>query len=215
VSAAIKERPILMSGPMVRALLAGTKTQTRRVVKFPPWAIGHEHKLLSTGLAEFVDGSPRRRMGCPYGVPGDRLWVRESFAYLGCSPRVGAFPWGTNGIRGGDFEGEAGCECFRLSYAADNDECPEHTTGAEFRGGWHPSIHMPRWASRITLEVTGVRVQRIQDISEEDARAEGCPGESEESAAEEYAHLWNSINGPGAWDLNPWVWAVSFRRVQP
>lgn len=162
----MKERPIIFSAPMVRAILAGTKVQTRFV------------------------------LGCPYGQPGDRLWVREAWAR-------------------DDEDGQ-------LMYRADvgRDLCAD---------AWRPSIHMPRWASRITLEVTAVRVERLQDISEADAQAEGvipkwepgCSGRlmdafggfSFRPAASAYAELWEQINGPGAWDANPWVWVVEFKRV--
>ena len=146
-----KERPIIFSGPMIRAILEGRKTQTRRIVK--PNCLS---KL------------------SPYGRTGDRLWVRET--------------WGHNP------EGPG------YVYRSDGD------FDMKFHGDrWRPSIHMPRWASRITLEVTGVRVERLQDINEEDALAEGV-----EHA---FRSLWESINGPGSWDANPWVWVVEFRRV--
>ena len=192
----MKERPIIFSGPMVRAILAGTKTQTRRVVKFKPW---HQ-------IEEREDGSPWPWMydddraadhwlPCPYGQAGDRLWVRESF----CDARQAA----------------AG----RVLYRASGDTAC----------GWKPSIHMPRFASRITLEITSVRVERLQDISEADAAAEGvtpkwepgCSGRLMEAlggfsfrpAASAYADLWESLHGTGAWDANPWVWVVEFKRI--
>lgn len=178
----MKERPIIFSAPMVRAILAGAKTQTRRVVKFKPW---HQ-------IEERYDGSPWPWMydddraadhwlPCPYGQAGDRLWVRESF----CDARQAA----------------AG----RVLYRASGDTAC----------GWKPSIHMPRFASRITLEITSVRVERLQDISEADARAEGisraeCPGWH---ATTDFRALWAAINGPESWDANPWVWVVEFQRI--
>jgi hypothetical protein len=129
---------------------------------------------------------------CPYGVPGDRLWVRETWAAPhSCDhlpPRHCDFP-------------------ARFHYAA-----------SEERGGllWRPSIHMPRWVSRITLEVTGVRVERLQAISRGDAMDEGCPFPNMAQGPDPrqwYADLWDSLNGAGGWDLNPFVWCVSFRRV--
>jgi hypothetical protein len=206
----VKERPILFSGPMVRALLAGTKTQTRRPVKtsLPPseyeivYHPGNGHALETFGDPH-ADGFERRF--CPYGVPGDRLWVRETFAFTGCGPDDrGAMDWGAHNIRGGDWEGERGCERWHVAYRASGDDPP----AAGDHPGWRPSIHMPRWASRITLEITEMRVQRLQDISGDDANAEGV----EHVAA--FARLWNSINGPGAWDANPWVWALTFKRVE-
>ncbi len=196
----MRERPILFSAPMVRALLAGTKTQTRRIVKSRDleWMDVHQ------GLRE-----PDNAERCPYGQPGgDRLYVREAWAaphaYDHLPPRL--IP-----------------QDARIHYAATED-----------RGGllWRPSIHMPRWASRITLEVTGVRVERLQEISEADAKAEGADcltwSGIEGTAADlidwplkEVAHphrngfaiLWESINGPESWNANPWVWVVSFRRL--
>ena len=191
-----KERPILFSAPMVRAILAGTKTQTRRVVKGAPedWSpvqpqvyaptIVDRHGFEQPGPDAFGAGDAQgdHWIRCPYGQPGDRLWVRETWAQHGVS----------------------------AVYRADSGDRP---AGA---GMWRPSIHMPRWASRITLEVTGVKVERLQGISEADAIAEGIP-QSDVSPPDmgvfAYRQLWESINGPGSWDANPWVWCVSFKRV--
>ena len=163
------ERPILFSAPMVRAILDGNKTQTRRVVKLKP-------DYMETFLR-----LPNKVACCPYGQPGGRLWVRETFE---------------------------DCESALHScvlYRADGG-----TPGTK----WTPSIHMPRWASRITLEITGVRVERLQDISEEDAISEGTPFPCGGWVGG-YQKLWESIHGPGSWDLNPWVWVVEFKRVTP
>lgn len=183
----MKERPILFSGEMVRAILEGRKTQTRRVVKMPPFDSSDE--TLGSYLIAHMDG-------CPYGQVGDRLWVRETWAY--CPYR----------------------NCF--FYRADN--FPED----KFK--WKPSIHMIRAASRITLEITGIRVERLQDISEEDAIAEGIqknpvqfdtrlnyPAGS--SAAgwhnpkNSFRSLWRSINGKDSWELNPCVWVIEFKQI--
>jgi hypothetical protein len=125
---------------------------------------------------------------CPYGLPGDRLWVRETWG-----PRI------TNG--------EPDPRQQYVKYRADDvDDSPcDENDWHEWEDRWRPSIHMPRWASRITLEVTGVRIERLQDISEADARAEGVV---DTLAFEE---LWDSINGSGAWDANPWCWCISFK----
>ena len=189
----MKERPIIFSAPMVRALLAGTKTQTRRIVK----ARDLEWMDVHQGLRE-----PDNAERCPYGQPGDRLWVRETFARIDGQTR----PWietdyqatYTHGDRLGD------------------------TLGIKKR--WTPSIHMPRHASRITLEVTGVRVERLQDIDLADALAEGISdtgalildsaGNEQGGPIAEYAVLWEQINGPGSWDANPWVWVIEFKRVE-
>lgn len=184
----MKERPILFSASMVRAILEGRKTQTRRVVKRIPL------EWLESGLHPDFVAFPENGLS-PYGQPGDRLWVRESWAY---------HP---------DFPESTHRAIYRADPGVEND-VPR----------WRPSIHMPRWASRINLEVTGVRVERLQEISESDAKAEGCsvpeiiyPDEPKEhySYAAAYKHLWESINGPGSWDANPWVWVVEFRRIAP
>jgi len=212
----VKSRPILFSAPMVRALLAGTKTQTRRVVKVQPHA-SHNPQHAEPRSAGWVwmahDDRPTYSFAtgdfrCPYGVPGDQLWVREQFAGSIAYERHG-YPlreWGN-----------------KIWYCAD---------GEPRSGQWtrpRPSIHMPRSLSRITLELTDVRVERLQDISEADALAEGvtpkwepgCSGRLMEAiggfsfrpAASAYADLWEQINGAGSWDANPWVWALSFKRV--
>ena len=190
------ERPILFSAPMVRALLAGTKTQTRRPLRAGTW-FDAQHgviRMAPAGLA-CTGFAP---VACTYGQPGDKLWVREAFSGSIAYERHG-YPlkeWGN-----------------KIWYWAD---------GNPQRGDWtkpRPSIHMPRHLSRITLELTEVRVERLQDISEADALAEGVanslrlPGGR--FANENYAHLWDAINGPGSWDANPWVWVVAFKVVAP
>lgn len=216
----MKERPILMSAPMVRAILAGAKTQTRRAMKQQP---PEDHARLivehiyPTVIDRYGDEQPGAEvfgvttedgewcLRCPYGAPGDRLWVRETWAWSGDA----AVPeqWRVH-------DGE-------VWFRAD----PERSSPAI---RWRPSIHMPRWASRITLEVTGVRVERLQDISTEDCASEGCQCSRgywtrEEAALAtdvgrailrgDYRIVWEQINGPGSWDSNPWVWCVSFRRL--
>jgi hypothetical protein len=251
------DRPILFQGAMVRAILDGSKTQTRRVVKPAPpsntvamgrwqdpgpepayWAflrdgpVEQDHPF---GGAE-LHGEPWR---CPYGNPGDRLWVRESLRQWSKDPQVMAYA----------------ADDRRLGEFHDMDwpsKCGDKVTKAV------PSIHMPRAWSRILLEITGVRVERLQDISEADADAEGCdrlhddepgfvyrdegnpdwkicsrcggtrqytafsgnggalPGTDCgqcDTYAKRYRHLWESINGPGSWDANPWVWCIEFRRL--
>ena len=203
----MKERPILFSGPMVRALLAGTKTQTRRVVKPQPAPDQQPRTVIgSSGFVYVMDNAPllsypevrRVRWDCPYGQPGDRLWMRESFSGPWCMEAqdgIAAAPpskWG---------------ESSQIWYWADGE--PTH-------GDWtrpRPSIHMPRWASRITLEITSVRVERLQDISEADAIAEGVYTDPASPAYDAYAQLWDEINGPGSWAANPWVWVLELRRI--
>ena len=234
----MKERPLIFTGESVRAILAGTKTQTRRLLKLAPTeraiscivpAVGSDGSLWD---AEGDDdkGLVWHSLACPYGVPGDRLWVRETW----CP----------------EYESR-GSYLYRADPSSDGAIFPDG-------GHWHPSIFMPRRASRITLEVTEVRVQRVQEISEEDAKAEGCeatgpvkmwggfermadgtragvhggadpngppPEWMEHPELEEviparsarycFEMRWWSINGKRAlWSSNPWVWVLSFRRVQ-
>lgn len=222
----MKERPILFSAPMVRAILAGTKTQTRRVVKAKhlPW--------LDNSVLNFLDGKWNQRP-LPYGRPGDRLWVREtSRAHEITTKEAEADTFGLIDRMGLEV---VPCGLDGVVYAADNAfrEIDNSREASErwmkmrayrgARGATVPGIHMPRWASRITLEVTGVRVERLQDISIADAIAEGVnvhpdhhgkPRTSIYSPVKAYLDLWESINGPGSWDANPWVWVVEFKRVQ-
>jgi hypothetical protein len=228
-------RPMLFSGPMVRALQAGTKTQTRRVVKRqPPTGTvqfctyhhpdprPHYWAMDSGSLMDFA-------VPCPYGQPGDQLWVRESGwerPYRTAKMmREGADTWQP------------------YYYDADGITADDACNFKQWGFIRRPSIRMPRWASRITLEITQVCVERLQNISETDALAEGISSvrtpewdarhfpvwhrEFEQVRAtgakpplgpmpsQAYAALWDEINGPGAWALNPWVWVVEFKRVQP
>ena len=221
-------RPVLFSGAMVRALLDGSKTQTRRIVKLPveqddSWVGGWKivHKRVTQAL-ETLNRLGGRPLGtdaviCPYGQPGDRLWVRETFL-------------DTQGT-GIEHRDESGLR-HRYAFAAD---CAPGSHGDQARKDyglkWKPSIHMPRAANRILLEIVSVRVERLQGISEADCWAEGIEtvdgllddlaiihlakrmGRSFEDAAPTYAALWESINGAGSWDENPWVWVVEFERV--
>ena len=196
-----RARGILMSGPMVRATLDGRKTETRRVCRvqpfkldglwhaFYPWGDGG-HGIYDTEeemREEFTRLLLRR---CPYGQPGDRLWVRETW-------------------RIGDGMNPEGDEK-KPTYAADWPDA------REFVKPWRPSIHMPRWASRITLELVEVRVERVQEITEEDARAEGCP-EGFRHPIDWFSQLWDSLNDARGfgWVVDPWVWVLRFRRVVP
>lgn len=217
------ERPILFSAPMVRAILADTKTQTRRVVKPVGDDDGFVLQDYGDGWWPFRsdDGESSMKGGseiphrCPYGTPGDQLWVREAYRFLAVHDHVPP-----RELSSGPVWYEA------------QDDVPFHPSNV---GKLRPGMFMPRWASCITLEVTGVRVERLQDISEADALAEGIEripptgagagpnryslrGEdgwiNRPTAAECYRVLWEQINGPGAWDANPWVWVVEFRRVE-
>ena len=211
----MKERPILFSAPMVRAILDGRKSMTRRVVDRDLWdalddGVPSDQQRIETDDTP-MGGVPATRF-CKYGQPGDRLWVQETWASFGTSDSITP---------------PVPREC-QIRYHADN-KCewrpvPDGAKGvypdASFR--LHPSIHMPRWASRITLRITDIRGERLQDISEDDARAEGVfePSEPVETYGPRagrvaFKMLWNHINGPGAWDENPWVWVISFERVKP
>ena len=243
----MRELPILFSAPMVRAILSGRKTQTRRVVKLPnnnslgewePTTVGGSD---ARGIKHDEQAAIwHRRTGdcvcCPHGLPGDRLWVRETFS--GPHYRTGEPP--------------------RLWHRL--DDIHYWADGNPEAGDWTrplPSIHMPRWASRLTLEITGVRVERLQDISEDDAAAEGvesvdsrdhedrdggnfdrtlcgnCGGlrlyaslgpnlgvqfdtdcSECDTHAKRFRWLWEGINGSDSWRANPWAWVVEFKRAE-
>ncbi|HDR9062236.1 TPA: hypothetical protein QDB03_003871 [Burkholderia vietnamiensis] len=223
----MKERPILFSGPMVRAILEGRKTQTRRIVK--PTGAHHIFQFRGREEARGTDEPTgewawcraerviSEHIRCPYGKPGDRLWVRETHDVN----RLGSetFPDGRTRLYAG------------IAYQADDGRHEADISDSQCRAieaktwrGWTPSIHMPRWASRITLEITGVRAERLQEISQDDAEAEGIdflrsvPDAYETLDARGlFRCLWDGLNaarGHG-WDANPWVWAIEFRRIEP
>jgi hypothetical protein len=215
----LKERPILFSGPMVRAIREGRKTQTRRIVKPQPPSKKFFLSFFNCKPNEWrmsgAVGFARSEMGsawpkdstwrCPYGQPGDRLWVRETFStwHHGCQ-------W-----HDCTREGRSKQSCSNLFYRATH-----HFPDDDQK--WVPSIFMPRWASRITLEITGVRVERVQDITETDGAAEGLgfdlnlmgPWEGHATARDAFRSLWESINGPESWALNPFVWVLEFKRLE-
>ncbi len=229
----MKDRPILFSGAMVRALLAGTKVQTRRVVKLPADARGVRYWATPSGRSQPGYADPgvnwwndagNHLDRCPYGQPGDRLWVREAFRITtNTMDEARAL---TEDIMSGTAIDWKADSVDRFVAEGLDREAAEAMHNFE---RWRPSIHMPRWASRITLEITGVRVERLNDISEADARAEGieegsgdfagcfwCGASMSGTTAKEcYSRLWEQINGPGSWAANPWVWVIEFRRVVP
>lgn len=223
------ERPVLFSAPMVRAILAGTKTQTRRLVQASPglqrtWLTADKIAMVPHG--EMIKGgwqmhhplagqksygivvdhdSPFGWVKCPYGQPGDWLWVRETWGF-DPTVRYDFKQWGRTDLSGRDLT-----EAIRFAASHTRDSVPK----------WRPSIHMPRWASRITLEITGVRVERLKDITATEALAEGvdpyeCPsGPASPCAKSAFAELWEKINADRApWSSNPWVWVIAFRRLE-
>ena len=202
---AIKERPILFSAPMVRAILEGRKTVTRRPVK------GAGLKWLEDFTPEYV-ADPANSL-CPYGKPGDRLWLRETWYCDHFEVMRGPY------LKPDDLDIGEALDDGTLVYAADG-----LTPYEADQPIWKPSIHMPRWACRILLEITDVRVERLQDISRADIRAEGlqCPPElASDDVSPNYRdwypvawrELWESTGGD--WEANPWVWVVEFKRVTP
>ncbi|MBK4771007.1 MAG: morphogenetic protein [Pantoea sp. Morm] len=183
------ERGMIFNAEMVRAVLDGRKTQTRRAVKFPIRDKDFGCELSGNELVGEVFAGNYRN--CPFGAVGDRLWVRETFA---------------TGL----------CTATTIAYCATHK--PEDLDEGWYeRIKWTPSIHMPRWASRITLEITGVRVERLNDISEDDAKAEGAPTECCVIGDKHFLgfrSLWRSIYGADSWQANPWVWVIEFKRVE-
>lgn len=227
-----KERPILFSGPMVRAILDGRKTVTRRPIK--PSMRGFD---VSFELHQQDDGSWRpmhtfdescmddqgteHPVVCPFGKPGDRLWVRETWYCDHFEVMRGPY------LKPADLDVTEARDDGTLVYAADG-----LTPYEAEQPVWKPSIHMPRWASRILLQITDVRVERLQDISGHQALAEGVRLCSDHAECGDWYHvegietysadprksfelLWTGINGADSWSVNPWVWAVEFERVQP
>ena len=244
----MKSRPILFSGPMVRALIAGTKTKARRIMKVQPSSVEYH---LHGDASDSQNGMPTMRdeagqgwsmcgpFKCPYitdGVfAGERgellnarmgdvsdnksmLWVKETAR---CSARGERPPDGTGYL---NVEYRSGGESKTHSYDLVNRSLfPGFPKKSHSKGGrrlWNPAIFLPRWASRITLEITNVRVERLQEISEADAKAEGVDGESLLRMGFDgcvyrarFRSLWESLNGPGSWDLNPYVWVIEFKRT--
>ena len=252
----MKERPIIFSGPIINAILAGRKTQTRRVIKCncnclhngkllgewglskPPyrwtgakddalWQLFGESPVVGDWVEWFqtdVDDYASEKVPCPYGKPGDRLWVRESWLKLDrdhrhdvSKPNDWLAPWGDKPRRNG------------CAYKADATSESERCRLELGYKNWTPSIHMPRWASRITLEVTNVRVERLLSITEDDAISEGAtladnpdydPDDPFDDAPQSYRagflESWGKINAKRgfAYDMNPWVWVLEFKRVE-
>lgn len=218
----MKERPIIFSAQMVKAIQIGIKTQTRRMVKGQ-----HESQFVgSTGddkkdprnwgwlnsndeictLVDRGEGEPYLR--CPYGVPGDRLWVKETW-WMHDDPN--AFAPSDGNVT--DPDGNKRLVGYAATMDYDSARC-----AADYGCRKRPSIHMPRWASRITLELTEVRVERLQAITLPDCEAEGAPpthpADNIWDSTATYRKLWESINGAGSWAKNPWVWVIGFKQAE-
>lgn len=204
----MKEHPMIFNAEMVRAILDGRKTQTRRIIKLPFIDKNIGCELSGNELAAEVSGGDYRN--CTLW-PGDRIWVREAFQGPLVSEELleeyRAYPE--------KFENPEYCE-----YAADGGPRPEYCDlDDNLRHGWRPSIHMPRWASRITLEITGVRVERLNSISNESARAEGYPVDREADGGDSdpwlwFRDLWDGIYPEQSFKHNPWVWVITFQHVE-
>ncbi|MFI4117250.1 hypothetical protein VAJ56_20765 [Klebsiella pneumoniae] len=245
----MKERGMIFNGEMVRAILDGRKTQTRRIMKVQPESnqlglllitdstkhndIGKYHWAESNATGNHVRSN---LFLCPFGAVGDRIWVRETWAILGNEDGC-CIDWEEKLCKADERSAariyRASCEQRPGNYGLwsipDDADWKPHTKDYQYEGAWRPSIHMPRWASRILLEITDVRVERLNAISEEDARAEGiidggclnC-GEPEPcgcanpepDATDAFAYLWQSIYGQESWNANPWVWVIEFERVE-
>lgn len=226
----IKERPILFSALMVRAILSGQKTVTRREVKKPAAL-----DCLAAGFEPAFLALPGNADLCPYGRPGELLWVRETWGVIShdFDKDGNMVDWKpdrpASAIR--EMRFGRGYYSGHVIYRADGEAtwAGDDDGGGDDRSAWKPSIHMPRIASRILLEITDVRVERLQEITGDEAEAEGVDAamcqlylesspsrfECKEAVIHGFAGLWESINGAGAWDANPWVWVVGFKRVTP
>jgi hypothetical protein len=227
----VKERPVLFSAPMVRAILEGRKTQTRRIAKWKPREPGYNlgfsgvqvgfycSDLLSSGYVLRSRGAGgcwndrTHPLHCPYGKPGDRLWVRETHARFS--------------VGEGMDTPVPECVAYRATCGKNSAFDYANSRGEVTRlkvTKWTPAIHMPRWAARIELEVSGVRVERLHDITEEDAKAEGLRFDGNHwigagphkwpTARAAFESLWCDINGLDSWRSNPWVWVVEIKRVE-
>lgn len=233
----MKEYPIIFSGPMVQAIFDDRKTQTRRVLKPQPiavierntgeWDCNERHvqgiRMYHDWPHEVVrtqdQGDRLAAIRCPYGKPGDQLWVRETWRFLGPDRRAGVFQYRADG--------------HRRTINRPWRDIEYYMTGFADRRMWRPSIHMPRWASRTLLEVTDVRVERVQDISIADITAEGItstdkyleweehvnavapPGSVRQTDREWFAQYWDFLNAKKghSWDANPLVWVITFKRL--
>ncbi|MES0240611.1 hypothetical protein KDV70_07415 [Citrobacter cronae] len=220
----MKDRGMIFNGEMVRAIINGRKTQTRRIVSERHLnlidlgsQIGECYPL-ECGI-DHENSQSYYREHCPFGKPSDRIWVRETYqGPLFDYEHMESYLEDSSKFEKPDF-------CI---YRADGKPAPEfYDADDNLHCGWRPSIHMPRWASRITLEITDVRVERLNSISQEDAQAEGMeltgwrPTYSDPDSGGEvwtpydnFAQLWESIYGEESWKANPWVWVIEFKRIE-
>lgn len=230
----MNEKPILFNSEMVNAILSGRKTQTRRIIKVQPqvteqrlrelgaWQDGFNlsQQVNAAFQAGFIDVS------CPLGKPGDQLWVRETFALLGNEDGV-CVDWQDNMVKGDEQAAariyKASCEQKHGDYGLysipDSAYWKPDTSNMKYEGSWRPSIHMPRWASRINLLITGVRVERLNTISTGDAMAEGYPAEREATGGSLdawlwFRELWDGIYPDNTFEVNPWCWVINFERME-
>ncbi|EPM8492882.1 hypothetical protein OM315_19260 [Escherichia albertii] len=186
-----KERGMIFNDEMVRAILGGNKTQTRRIV---------EEKFYGRAVAAELLAKH-----CPYGQPGDRIWVRETYRVHGKATDVATLVYRAS---------------VRNSWTEQTHRVPVEVCNKPVSEKWTPSIHMPRWASRILLEITDVRVERLHDMSEADAKAEGASPATYKITPPEavyrvgFGDIWRSIYGQENWLSNPWVWVIEFKRIQ-
>ncbi|EFG1160797.1 hypothetical protein NGB65_003780 [Escherichia coli] len=187
----MKERGMIFNDEMVRAILGGDKTQTRRIV---------EEKFYGRAVAAELLAKH-----CPYGQPGDRIWVRETYRVHGKATDVATLVYRAS---------------VRNSWTEQTHRVPVDVCNKPVSEKWTPSIHMPRWASRILLEITDVRVERLHDMSEADAKAEGATPATYKITPPEavyrvgFGDIWRSIYGQDNWLSNPWVWVIEFKRIQ-
>jgi hypothetical protein len=199
----MKERGVIFNAEMVRAILNGSKTQTRRVADVGrergfnvPVVFGKEGRVSS------VYFTPGVACCCPFGDVGDRLWVRETYRVMGCATDVARLMYKASE---------------RNSFTESTRTVPVATCTKQPSQNWTPSIHMSRWASRILLEITNVRVERLNAISDKDAQAEGVQANELSPTRYVFGELWQSIYGadnPQSWQANPWVWVIEFKRVE-
>ncbi|ELZ9401814.1 hypothetical protein PJ699_004774 [Klebsiella pneumoniae] len=200
----ITERGMIFNGEMVRALLDGRKTQTRRPIKWKQTRfteIGEREDGSKWPWSEDAEHACDFWHPCPFGAVGDRIWVREAFRVHSRATDVATLVYKAS-------ERNSWTEQTRRVPVA---VCNKPATPEK----WTPSLHMPRWASRILLEITGVRVERLRSMSQDDARAEGviaASGPMEAGLA--FRELWDSIYGEESWKANPWVWVIEFKRVE-